>query len=102
MKTIKLWLVLLALGIAAGAYAAEKGDREVTFAVGCYDVGASALQGQPGVISVEKGWLGGKEVNRVVFDPAKISVPALEERLKGAGTYIGTEPHMNRDLKGEK
>jgi hypothetical protein len=96
MKTIKLSL-LLALGIAAGAYAVEKGDREVTFAVGCYDVGASALQGQPGVISVEKGWHGGREVDRVVFDPAKISVPAMEERLKGAGTYIGTEPSSSRD-----
>jgi hypothetical protein len=102
MKTIKLSLLLLALGSAAGAFATEKGGREVTFAVGCYDVGAAALQGQPGVISVEKGWRGGKEVDRVVYDPAQVSVPKMEERLKGAGTYIGTEPESHSDHKGGK
>jgi hypothetical protein len=97
MKATKLPVLLLALGLVSSAYAAENREKEVTFAVGCYDVGAAALQGQPGVISVEKGWHRGREVDRVVFDPATISVPAMEERLKGAGTYIGTEPETNRD-----
>jgi len=97
MKTLRMSVLLLALGLVSTAYAAESNDKEVTFAVGCYDVGASALQGQPGVISVEKGWHRGREVDRVVFDPAKTSVPAMEERLKGANTYIGTEPATSRD-----
>jgi hypothetical protein len=97
MKTTELSVLLLALGLVSSAYGAESGEREVTFAVGCYDVGASALQGQPGVISVEKGWHGGREVDRVVYDPAKVTVPAMEERLKGAGTYIGTEGAASGD-----
>jgi len=51
-------------------------------------VGAAALEGRPGVISVEKGWQGFHEVNRVVYDPKKVTVEQMEEWLRQAGTYI--------------
>lgn len=96
MNTIKLALPLLALTIGSSGYAVETGGHEVTFVVGCFDVGASALQGRPGVISVQKAWSGGREVDRVVFDPQKVSVPAMEGWLKDAGTYVGTEHKTDR------
>jgi hypothetical protein len=52
----------------------------------------SALEGQPGVVQVTKGWRGFKEVNRVVYDPRQTTVEHLENRLKQAGTYIKTVP----------
>jgi len=97
METRKFAVLLLALGSVSGACATEhEGEAAVTFTVGCYDVGASALRGRPGVLSVQKGWRDGKEVNRVVFDPRKVSVPSMEEWLKSAGTFIGSEKEMNR------
>jgi len=42
------------------------------------------------VISVKKGWRGLKEVNRVVYDPEKISIGQMEKLLRSAGTYIKT------------
>ena len=93
MKNMKFAILLLTLCFGSSTYATESGDTErVTFAVGCYDVGASALEGRPGIISVQKGWHGGREVNRVVFDPQKTSVISMESWLKSANTYIGTEP----------
>jgi len=53
-------------------------------------VGFAALDGQPGVLSVEKGWRRFKEVNRVVYDPAKITIEQMEKRLRDAGTYRAT------------
>jgi hypothetical protein len=53
-------------------------------------VGAAALDGRPGVISVEKGWRGFHEVNRVVYDPKKVTVEQMKEWLRQAGTYIRT------------
>ena len=97
MKNIKCAVLLLALGGGSSASAAENGGQsEVTFTVACFDVGASALQGRPGVLSVRKGWHDGKEVNRVVFDPQKVSVPSMEAWLKSAGTFIGSE----KEIKG--
>ena len=95
MKTIKFAVLLLALGSVSSACATEHdGEAAATFTVGCFDVGASALRGRPGILSVEKGWHDGKEVNRVVFNPQKVSVPAMEAWLKSAGTYIGSEKEM--------
>jgi hypothetical protein len=53
-------------------------------------VGKAALAGQPGIMSVKNGWLGGKEVNHVVYDPEKITVKKMEKLLKRAGTYLDT------------
>ncbi len=50
----------------------------------------AALEGQPGVLQVTKGWRGLKEVNRVVYDPHKITVEHMQQKLKQAGTYIKT------------
>ena len=53
-------------------------------------MGVAALEGQPGVLSVEKGWRRFKEVNRVVYDPAKITIEQMEQHLREAGTYRAT------------
>ena len=78
------------------------GKAGATFAVHCYDVGASALNGKPGVVSVERGWSGGREVDRVVYDPQAVSLTQLENWLKQSGTYIGTlEQSMQREPEKE-
>jgi hypothetical protein len=41
-------------------------------------------------VRVEKGWHGPNEVNRVVYDPARVSPRQMEEWLREAGTYIRT------------
>lgn len=53
-------------------------------------MGYAALDGQPGVVSVEKGWRRFKEVNRVVYDPSKINIAQMEQLLRDAGTYRAT------------
>ena len=88
-------MLLLALGSVASACATgHDGEAAVTFTVGCFDVEASALRGRPGILSVQKRWHDGKEVNRVVFDPQKVSVPSMGAWLKSAGTYTGSEKEM--------
>jgi hypothetical protein len=62
-------------------------------------VGAAALEGRPGVISVEKGWQGFTEVNRVVYDPKIVTIEQMEEWLRGAGTFIRT---LQRPVQNEK
>lgn len=96
MKTIKLAVPMLALSNGSSTHAVEIGGQEATFEVGCFDVGASALHGRLGVISVQKAWSGGREVDRVVFDPQKVNIPAMEEWLKDAGTYVGTDQKPGR------
>lgn len=66
------------------------GMAQATFAVHCYDVGAHALDGKPGVISVARGWQGSREVDRVVYNPDKVSILQLEDWLKEAETYVDT------------
>jgi len=41
-------------------------------------------------VSVSRGWQGGQEINRVVFDPQIVTVRQMEEWLKQAGTYRQT------------
>ena len=91
------WTIIAAGMILALSISMTWGQAEppldkahATITVHCHDVGDSALKGVPGVISVEKGWLNFKEINRVVYDPNKISVQQMENRLKKSGTYLGT------------
>jgi len=66
------------------------GMAKATFVVHCYDVGAHALEGRPGVISVERGWSDSREVDRVVYNPKDVSLMQLEDWLKDADTYVST------------
>ncbi|PLX76493.1 MAG: hypothetical protein C0614_10140 [Desulfuromonas sp.] len=69
-----------------------------TFVVYCYDVGVSALNGKPGVISVQPGWSGAREVNWVIYDPQSVSISKIESWLREAGTYIDTlEANMSTE-----
>ena len=40
--------------------------------------------------TVSTGWKRGYEANEVHYDPAKVSVPQMEEALRKAATYIKT------------
>jgi len=84
--------ILLALLLLACTATAETppGMAKATFVVHCYDVGAHALDGKTGVLSVERGWSGSREVDRVVYNPEKVSIMQLEAWLKAAGTYVST------------
>ncbi|MCB2226075.1 MAG: hypothetical protein KQH53_05295 [Desulfarculaceae bacterium] len=52
-------------------------------------MGKAALEGQPGVIKVTRGWHRGREINAVTYDPAKISQASMVDLLKKAKTYRG-------------
>ncbi len=93
MKTSKAILhlvLLLTLTGGCSRAAVPAGAEQATFAVHCYDVGANALRARPGVLSVDKGWQGSHEVDRVNYDPRQVSVEQLEGWLKEAGTYVNT------------
>jgi hypothetical protein len=89
------FLTLLIFATGATAETTPQ-SAKATFAVHCYDVGASALDGKPGVLNVERGWSGGREINRITYDPRDVSIKQLENWLKAAGTYVSTvEQPMN-------
>jgi len=54
------------------------------FAMHCFWTGEVALGGVDGVVTTEAGWLEGKEVTRVVYDPTRISLPALAAKARAA------------------
>ena len=84
-------LITSVLMFTLGAYNETlAGEAKATFTVHCYTVGEHALKDQPGVISVEPGWRDFREVDRVVYDPDKISVEQMEDILRKADTYVGT------------
>ncbi len=92
------WLILLSSVVFVGFLFMNPllplGQTEelakATFVVKWYDVGVAALEGRPGVELVKKGWLGSREINRVIYDPKKISVEEMENALKINGTYVET------------
>jgi len=73
--------------------------KQVTFVVHCYDVGAQALEQQPGVVSVQRGWLGGREVDRVSYDAEVVNQAQLEQWLKAADSYVETIQEEASELK---
>jgi len=90
---ISLFISIMLTGLLVAINATAEtpsGMAKATFAVHCYDVGASALDGKPGVVSVERGWSGAREVDRVVYDPKHVSLGELESWLKAADTYVDT------------
>ena len=96
-------LLLATVLLAAGTEAQPGADTaKATFAVHCYDVGAGALEGKPGVLSVERGWSRGREVDRVVYDPQMVSLGQLETYLKQADTYVDTLEHSPLAMTGTK
>lgn len=96
-QRVSCTLLALIFFMAAGCSAAElpPGAASVTFVVHCYDVGATALEGRPGVLKVERGWKGWHEVDRVIYDPRRIDEPQMRRWLEEADTYV-------RTLDGEK
>jgi hypothetical protein len=84
--------ILLTLLLLACTATAETppGMASATFVVHCYDVGAHALKGKPGVLTIERGWSGSREVDRVVYNPEEVSIMQLEAWLKASGTYVST------------
>ena len=87
---IPLILVSILLSTAALSVSVEQDAENTTFVVRWYDVGKAVLEGRPGIMSVESGWDSFREVNRVVYDPMKITVQEMEIRLKESGTYVKT------------
>ena len=69
---------------------APPGTAKAIFVVHCYDVGAHALEGKTGILSVERGWSGSREVDRVVYNPKEVSITQIEAWLKASGTYVST------------
>jgi hypothetical protein len=64
-------------------------------------VGKAALEGLHGVKKIGKGFLGGREINTVIFDPGVVTVEKMVEALTRAGTYRGTAiPPIDASLPG--
>jgi hypothetical protein len=53
-------------------------------------VGKAALEGLKGIIKVENGFEGFREINKVYYDPTLITIEEMEETLKKAKTYDST------------
>ena len=83
----------------AGSQTAGETRAQAVFAVRWYDVGKAVLAGQPGIISVQNGWLNRNEVNRVVYDPELVSVEIMEHLLMKSGTYVKTMPEPDQEKK---
>jgi hypothetical protein len=98
-----LAVTMTALLMACSATAeVPSGMAKATFVVHCYDVGVSALQDKPGVVSVKPGWSGGREVDRVVYNPQVVSLMQLENWLKETDTYISTMEHSMSDMPAKE
>ena len=52
-------------------------------------MGKSALEGLPGITSVDKGFRFHKEINTVYYEADKVTIEEMEAALKAAGTYKG-------------
>ena len=93
-------LILIALIFVSGVNGGTTTHQaEATFVVHWYDVGVDALEGRSGVLSVERGWRGSSEINRVVYDPEITDVQKMEKLLKKSGTYIKTVADPEKDKK---
>jgi hypothetical protein len=93
MQTIKFFAIVMLTGFILAVrppVITPSGMSNATFSVRCYDVGAKALYGKTGVVSVERGWRGAREVDRVFYDPQQVTLGQLENWLKQADTYIST------------
>ncbi len=92
LKSISLSaLILIAIGVSyMDSQAKDASLTQATFYVYWYDVGKSALEGLKGVKKVENGWHNSKEINRVYYDPAAVSIDDMEAALEKAKTYQGT------------
>lgn len=100
MRRIVFFILPLLLSSLQGAVAG--GTHHITFAVGCYDVGAAALENRPGVLQVGKNWqrydvYKFREVNRVEYDPQRVTVKQLEQWLKQADTWRATLPDQRKE-----
>ena len=96
-------LLTLLLVVYSAPAEIPPGMAKATFAVHCYDVGAHALEGKPGVLSIERGWSGSREVDRVVYNPKDVSITQLEDWLKAADTYVSTlEQTVNSEPAKER
>ena len=80
IKSISLSIILLLLlGFQfRESQAQESSLAKATFYVYWYDVGKSALVGLKGVKKVENGWHNLKEINRVYYDPAGVTIGEME------------------------
>ena len=54
-------------------------------------MGEEALDGLKGIKLINSDYNGSNETITVWYDPALISTAAMENALKDAGTYLGTE-----------
>ena len=52
-------------------------------------MGKAALDGLPGIKKVTRGWHNFREINTVDYDPDVISLEAMIDALKKAGTFRG-------------
>ena len=82
--------LLLVTGSVFSHAEENAGVSKAVFYVAWYDVGKAALEGLQGVIKVEKGFHGSREINTVIYDPALITTGEMEKALREAGTYRGT------------
>lgn len=88
MLILFLFLVINTFSVLATTSIKE--SKNATFFVHWYDVGKQALEELDGVLMVKNGWMDGKEINRVAYDPEKITVAKMEKALTTCGTYQGT------------
>ena len=93
IMNLVMFMVIIFPFMGIGVKDSQGGEASLakaTFYVYWYDVGKSALEGLKGVKKVENGWHNLKEINRVYYDPAAVTIGEMEAALKRAKTYQGT------------
>lgn len=77
---------------------------DVAFASHCFWVGETEIGQIDGVVTTEAGWLEGREVTRVVFDPSILSLQQLADQAREADSAIKVyvPDGMTRALRGFK
>jgi hypothetical protein len=103
MKSKKEWrilvflaLVLISILVINNNLPSKAENPElsrVVFVVSWYDVGEEVLEGLKGVELVNSDYRDFNEINTVWYDPALIDIDEMEDALKAAGTYLGTEKY---------
>ncbi len=80
-KTVPIWLDLLQKNFRA----AENGTSEAVFSMSCFWTGEGKLGAMDGVAATEPGFMDGREVVKVSFDPVVVSFENLLKKSREAG-----------------
>ncbi len=73
--------------------------RRITLETHCFWEGEGCIGTEPGVVSTRAGWVGGREVVEVEYDPARLDDRALLAAIRRKGCADRIHPHDARQAE---